>query len=100
MTLEQCLDSLGQLLAICVEDRPLFAIGGLKFDEATQKLALQLSSSLKAKHQASSWNTALSRQILAVGWQNGQVIAIPVIRPPVPILDTSASAICEALEAR
>ena len=91
---------LTDILKQCRADQPWFAASALKWDEAEQKLAIDLGPNFEAKHTTSGWKTLLSRQRLLIGWSSGRVVEIPVLRPPVPLLDTSADCLDSGLHMR
>ena len=84
----------------CMEKKPAFAISALKWDEAEQKVAVDLGKKMKTQQRTSGWKTLLSRQRLVIGWSDGSTAEYPVLRPPVPMLDTSADCVDSGLEMR
>ncbi len=89
--------ALEDLLRECKRDPPAFACSALKWDEAEQKLAIDLGPLFAAKHTTSGWKTLLSRHRVRVGWSSGRVVECPILRPPVPLLDTSAECLDSGL---
>ena len=70
-SMELTLDLLRDLKAKCLLEQPLLVVSGIKFDEAEQKLSLDLGSDYRRQHTQSGWKTFLSRQRLVICWPSG-----------------------------
>ena len=84
--------------------RPLFCISSLAFDETAEKLSLDMvkvsDPTVAANIARSTWHVLVSRHSLSLGFQNNRRIVIaevPLIRPTIPLVSTSAGAVYDGL---
>ena len=88
---------IGELEAMCVVEPPMFVASLLSFDEATQRVVLDVAPSLTASQNTTAVHTMVSHRSLQVGWPDGREAFIEIPLSPEPCLDTGASSLWEAI---
>jgi hypothetical protein len=93
--------SLPDISPAAAEGQPAFVVSTLAFDETKETLLLPLHPALAPQQTRSSWHVLVSQaNITLVSANDGgewMVRHAKVLRPPVPLLDTSAAAIYDGL---
>lgn len=92
------INDLGELLRSAREPgESMVAVNSIAFDESTQRLRLRMPV-----HVAGAWHVLVSLQHLVLSkyrrdGDSEQTCMIEFLRPPIPLLSTSAESICDGL---
>jgi hypothetical protein len=91
---------LDMLLMMCTSKPPLYVCEVLKWDEAKVRVSLpMLRAELDTSRatESSAWHTLMSKRLLMISWPGTAILEFNLISVPVPVMDTSASAVFDGL---
>ena len=97
--LKKEIDLFDELLAKCRKDKPTFGGEVLKWDEAKLTVCSPIFKDVVKKlcSTALGWSMCIHRRVVLIGWPSGDISWLPIITPPMAMLEANANTLHDVL---